>query len=262
MKFYLNYRDRRIENPTIEEAERILREVKAANADELVTEGGGSLIDVGKYIARQLSIPHIVIPSTAGTGAEVTKYCVLTINGKKTTLVDDKFIPTSYVLDPKKVISLPPLQTLSTGLDALCQGLESFWSTKATETSKKWAMFAVELALTHLKSSLASPTNEHLRMNMLIAANFSGRAINIARTNVCHSISYPLTDLYGIPHGIACYMSVKYFAKKMGLDMDLDFEIPKYPIDAERIADIAIHNDKLKDYPLIITKEDIVQSLI
>lgn len=261
MIFKLSHKDRKIENPTIEEAERILKEVQASGAEELITEGGGSLIDIGKYIAKSLRIPHTVYPTTAGTGSEVTKYCVLTINGKKTTLEDNKFIPTSYVLDPRKVISLPYLQTLSTGLDALCQALESFWSIRATKESKMYAEMAIALVFGNLKESLQNPTNEKYRMNMMLAANFSGRAINIARTNVCHSISYPLTDLYQIPHGIACYMTLPYFCQKLGITLEEKFDIPKFPIDNDRIADIAIKNEKLKDYPDIITREDIMNAL-
>lgn len=262
MKFYLNHKDRRVENPTIEEAERILKEAQNMRASEIITEGGGSLIDIGKYISRALQIPHTVIPTTAGTGSEVTKYCVLTIKGRKTTLIDNKFIPTSYVLDPKKVISLPPLQTLSSGLDALCQAMESMWSIKATNKSKNYSELAVDLVLDNLEKSIKNPTNEEARMNMLIAANFSGRAINVARTNVCHSISYPLTDWYAIPHGIACYMSLRYFGKKIGLEIP-NFDIPKYwGVDPERVADVAIQNEKLLDYPEIITREDIVKSLM
>ncbi len=260
-KFKLDYRYRRFENPTLEQAEAILKEVKAFGAEELITEGGGSLIDVGKYIARSLHIYHTAIPTTAGTGAEVTKYCVLTVHGKKTTFIDEAFIPNSFILDPKKLIGLPYNQTLSSGLDALCQGLESFWSIHATAKSKQYAGLAVDLVLDNLKKCLDNPTDEGARMNMLLAANFSGRAINIARTNVCHSISYPLTDIYKIPHGIACYMSLRYFAKKLGMEVPIDFEIPKYEFDPMKIADIAILNEKLKDYPGIITEEDIIKAL-
>lgn len=260
-KFKLDYRYRKLENPTIEQAEAILKEVRLFGAEELITEGGGSLIDIGKYVAKNLRIYHTAIPTTAGTGAEVTKYCVLTVDGKKKTFVDDAYIPNSYILDPKRIIGLPYAQTLSSGLDALCQGLESFWSVRATPKSKQYASLAIDLVLDNLQKSLDNPLDEKVRMNMLMAANFSGRAINIARTNVCHSISYPLTDIYKIPHGIACYMSLRYFAKKIGIGLNLDFEIPKYEFDKEVIADIAIENEKLKDYPGIITREDIINAL-
>lgn len=259
MKFYLSYKQYPIENPTIEQAESLVK--AAIGSEEVISEGGGSIIDLGKYIARALHIHHTAIPTTAGTGSEVTKYCVLTIRGKKTTIIDDLFIPNSFILDPKKVISLPHIQTLSSGLDALCQGLESFWSIRATAKSKQYASITIDLALDNLQKSLDHPEDEAVRMNMLLAANFSGRAINIARTNICHAISYPLTDLYRIPHGIACYMSLKFFANKIGMDLPLHFDIPKYQFDVERIADIAILNDKIKDFPDIITREDIINSL-
>jgi alcohol dehydrogenase class IV len=99
-------------------------------------------------------------------------------------------------------------------------------------------------------------------MNMLIGANMSGRAINITKTNVCHAISYPLTEIYGIPHGIACGMSLVYFANKMGFKIkSIKKLIPRYKIDRKRIAKEAINNPKLMDYPLPITELDIVKSL-
>lgn len=233
----------------------------------IYSQGGGSTIDVGKWLAAKYKLKHTAIPTTAGTGSEVTKYCVLTVDGKKTTF--DLKEPDSYILDPHLVVTLPELHTLSSGLDALCQAVEAFWSTNGTPESKNYAAIAIELALTNLRKSMQDPNNEIYRMNMLMAANFSGRAINITRTNVCHAISYPLTELYGIPHGIACAMSLRYFAKKINILPNIDWDMifvpfifPKYDIDREAIADIVIKSEKLKSYPQKITKLDIIQSLL
>lgn len=250
-------------NPTIEYADSI---VLPLGTTEVISQGGGSTIDVGKWIARKHNVKHTAIPTTAGTGAEVTRFCVLTVDGMKTTYEDVRFIPDSYILDPRLVVSLPHLHTLSTGLDALSQALESFWSKKATPESKNFSNTAVALVFENLKASLLEPYNEKLRMNMLLAANLSGRAIDITRTNVCHAISYPLTQWYGIPHGIACAMSLKYFAlKAVNLDLEdflKDLDLPRYDIDPLSIARTVIASKKLKDYPLEITQEDIEKSLV
>jgi alcohol dehydrogenase class IV len=90
---------------------------------EILSVGGGSTLDVGKWLAFKYKLRHTAIPTTAGTGSEVTRYCVLTVQGKKTTYELRK--PDSYILDPRLVTTLPELHTLSSGLDALCQALEA-----------------------------------------------------------------------------------------------------------------------------------------
>lgn len=247
-------------NPTLEYVESI---ILPKNVTEIVSIGGGSVLDTGKWLSHKYKVYHTAIPTTAGTGSEVTRYCVLMVDGKKKTFNLRK--PDSYILDPSLVTTLPEIHTLSSGLDALCQALESFWSINATNESKNYAVVAYEMVIANLKKSMEDPHNQQYRMNMLIASNMAGRAIEITQTNVCHAISYPLTELYGIPHGIACAMSIRYFAKKNNIDLDLwflQFKLPKYEIDVERVADIVIQNDKLKSYPHKLERIDIVQSLL
>ena len=248
-------------NPTLQFAEHL--RLPSWEVNHIISIGGGSTIDVGKWLADKYKIKHTAVPTTAGTGSEVTKYCVLMVDSKKVTF--DLKEPDSYILNPKLVVTLPELQTLSTGLDALSQAFEAHWSTNATIESKNYSILAMELIIRNLKLSMESPLNEVYRMNMLIGANMSGRAINITKTNVCHAISYPLTELYNIPHGIACAMSLKYFAKKTGMDLDmffLNFKLPKYKIDKEKIADIVIQSPKLSSYPHNISRQDIINSLL
>lgn len=249
-------------NPSLQFVESL--KLPSWEVNHIISVGGGSTIDCGKYLANKFQIKHTAVPTTAGTGSEVTRYCVLMIDGKKTTL--DLKVPDSYVLDPKLVISLPELLTLSTGLDALCQCFEAMWSTNATPESGSYSSVGINLIFKNLKLSMEQPKNELYRMNMLIAANMSGRAIEITRTNICHAISYPLTELYDIPHGIACAMSLQYFAVKLGYtDLDMffmQFNLPKYKIDKNKIADIVIQNSKILSYPQAINRDDIIKSLV
>lgn len=247
-------------NPSLEYVESI--EIPKG-ITHIISQGGGSTIDVGKWLAHKFHMKHTAIPTTAGTGSEVTKYCVLMVKGHKVTY--DLNVPDSYVLDPRLVTSLPELHTLSSGLDAISQACESLWSTNATMVSRNYATLALQLLFDNLKPSMEQPLNEIYRMNMLIGANLSGRAINITKTNICHAISYPLTELYNIPHGIACGMSLKYFASKMGMDLSMwfmQFNLPRYEIDREKIADIVLKNDKIKSYPHLVTREDIIKSML
>lgn len=230
-----------------------------------MSRGGGSTIDVAKYIAGELGLPHHCIPTTAGTGSEVTKYVVLTVDGRKKTFTDEKYIPTSYELNPEYLVTLPELHTIASGLDALSQAFESLWSKNKTRESRLYSKTAIKLIIKNLDKCVREPDNLEARMNMLIAANLSGRAINITRTNVCHAISYPLTDWYGIPHGIACAMSLGYFTKKF-LNLDISvflskFNIPNYEIDIEKVTKEAIKSQKLKECKEV-TEEDISTSLM
>ena len=249
-------------NPTMDYANSMVEKVRGST--EIISRGGGSTMDVGKWISRQLNIKHTAVPTTAGTGSEVTKYCVLTVDGKKTTFTDDKFIPDSYSLIPELVASCSDELTMSTGLDAYCQALESYWSKYSTEESRAYSEVAVNLIENSLFNCLTDQTSNKWRMDMLIAANMSGRAINIARTNICHAISYVLTDMYKIPHGIACGMSLRYFARKAATPVDnfLDkFAIPMYKIDPVKVAEEAIKHEKMKDVEFEVTKQDIINSL-
>ena len=245
------------QNPSLEYAESI--EIPK-RITRIISKGGGSTIDVGKWLARKFHVKHTAIPTTAGTGSEVTKYCVLTVDGKKQTFVDDAFIPDRYVLDGANVVSLPPLFTVATGLDALCQAYESLWSKQATTESKAYAEEAIRLVNEFLPKCLKSPNKVAYREQMLKAANLSGRAINIAPTNVCHAISYPLTTWYQIPHGIACSLTLKYFGARLGYDITLPW-VCKYKIDKKKVAKETINHPKLNGFPLEITEKDICEAL-
>ena len=233
---------------------------------EIISQGGGSTIDVGKWLAKKYNLKHTAIPTTGGTGSEVTKYVVLTIDGKKQTIYAEEAIPDSYILDPKLSVSLPKLQTQASGLDALCQCYEALMSNNHTLESNNYARVGIQLILRSLKECIDNPTNERARMDMLIAANMSGRAINITKTNVCHAISYHLTDKYNIPHGLACAISLPYFHSKWGGHDIRPFleslDLPTFEYDKEEVANEAMKwTDKLNDFPMPITKDDILSAI-
>jgi len=190
---------------------KVLQRAKHVGCDEIVSIGGGSTIDVGKFVAFHLGVKHTAIPTTAGTGSEVTKFAVFVDNGKKVSLENDKLIPDKVIMDPKLTLTLSPEQTAASGLDALSQAIESHWSPSANQISQNYSFMAISLAMNNLFKSYSEPKNLEWRKLMMLAANFSGRAINITRTSICHAISYPLTIRYGIPHGIACAITLPLF---------------------------------------------------
>lgn len=249
-------------NPTIEYANDV---VVPKGTTEIISRGGGSTIDVAKWVAKKHGLYHTAIPTTGGTGSEVTRFAVLNVDGRKKTFTDEKFVPQGYVLDPHLSLTLPKEHTLASGLDALSQSLESLWSKNATIESTAYATVGMDLALKSLERTLDFPEDVNARMDMLMAANMSGRAINITQTNICHAISYPLTDWYGIPHGIACGLSLSYFGEKMGFPIKeaIKHLLPKYKnVDKKRVAKEVMNSPKLADFPYEVTEMDIYKSLL
>ncbi|MBQ7576781.1 MAG: iron-containing alcohol dehydrogenase [Synergistaceae bacterium] len=162
--------------------------------------GGGTTIDVAKYV--KLNNPDsmlVVIPTTAGSGSEATRFAVLYEDGKKLSITDDKIIPDSVLFDSELLKYLPDYHRKSSALDALSHALESFWSVNANESSK---IFSRE-ALTNITRNLANYPDSYNPDSMLKNAYTAGKAINLAQTTAGHAMCYKITGLYNIAHGHA-----------------------------------------------------------
>jgi len=209
-------------NPTIEFADRLINRFK--KFDEIISIGGGSTIDVGKWIATKLHIYHKAIPTTAGTGSEVTSYAVLTTNGIKKTYNVNK--PDEYELIPKWLESLDYVGRVSGALDALCHAIESQWSPESTPESIMYAQIAESIIWEHIEEFCK---HGFALKEMLEAANYAGRAIEITATSQVHALSYYLTEKHNIPHGIAVGMmmadeSSRNYPKVHNLLLDLGID--------------------------------------
>jgi phosphonate metabolism-associated iron-containing alcohol dehydrogenase len=198
----------------------------ATRPEVLVALGGGSVIDSAKVFAaaggdfkrvrRFLEtgkgsetfefLPLISVPTTAGTGSEVTSWATIWHEslGRKYSLSHPRLYPEAAVIDPELMMAKPWSLTLATGLDALSHALESLWNRNANPVSAEYAVSASALILKTLPRLRDDLTNISLRENMAKAALFAGLAFSNTKTAICHSISYPITLRYGIPHGIAC----------------------------------------------------------
>lgn len=174
--------------------------------DTLVAVGGGSSIDVAKCIKLYAKAPEtklIAIPTTAGTGSESTRFAVIYAQGKKQSITDDCIVPNFAILEPSVLESLPLYQKKCTMMDALCQGLESWWSVNSTDASRTISRRAVQMILSNWQEYLASG-GTHLSGGVAMeAANLAGQAICITQTTAPHAFSYKLTSMYGLPHGHA-----------------------------------------------------------
>ena len=144
----------------------------------------------------------LAIPTTAGSGAEVTKFSVIYINKIKYSVENNLLKPDFFSLMPKLVINSPKIVRSSSGFDAIAQAVESIFSKKANTRSLKYSSKSLRLSIINFLGFVNSP-NLNNGVQMLKAANFSGKAINIARTNAPHALSYFFTSKFKIPHGIA-----------------------------------------------------------
>ena len=201
--------------------EQVCEGVKIFNDNEcnmIVAVGGGSTIDVAKCIKlycrmdssinylkqekKDTGIPLIAIPTTAGTGSESTRHAVIYYEGKKQSISHPSIVPDIAVLEPSSLKTLPVYQKKCTMLDALCQGIESWWSVNSNYESIGYSKKAVQMIIDNWKAYISDNTDEAAAM-IMEAANYAGRAINITATTAAHAMSYKITSMYNLPHGHA-----------------------------------------------------------
>jgi alcohol dehydrogenase class IV len=196
---------------------------KSAGADVVVSLGGGSVIDTAKgmcilmkeggsmrdyegmQMLTRLQTPHIVIPTTAGTGSEVTSGAVILDREQGQKIINFEYFntPRVAILDPKLTIGLPPHLTASTGMDAMTHAVESYVSLQRNPISDAAALHAIRLIVQYLPSAVDDGTNLVARGQMQIAALVAGWAFSNAMVGLVHAMAHSLGALCGIPHGQA-----------------------------------------------------------
>ncbi|MEM4411772.1 MAG: iron-containing alcohol dehydrogenase [Thermofilum sp.] len=208
-------------NPTLSTVMRCAEAAQRASADFFVAFGGGSVLDTAKAanvvytlggrvedylypktVSGELR-PLIAIPTTHGTGSEVTKYAVL-VDEKtkmKVTVSGEALYPAVALLDPEVLVHLPRDQAAATGLDALSHAVEAYFSRRATPLSDMFALEASRIAARYLPCAVEGILE--CREWLLYASLLAGYAINFTGTNVGHGLGYPLTTRYNLPHGLA-----------------------------------------------------------
>lgn len=206
-------------NPLYDEVCKGIASFWRNKCDSIIAIGGGSAIDVAKciklfckmgkdinYLQQEYTdsgIPLIAIPTTAGTGSESTRYAVIYYEGKKQSITHESILPNIVILDAELLQTLPLYQKKCTLLDALCQGIESWWSVNSTGESKEHSKVAVEDIMRNMELYLSDHENIEAAERIMTASNYAGRAINITQTTAPHAMSYKLTSLYRLPHGHA-----------------------------------------------------------
>lgn len=220
-------------NPSLTDIVKISHKYQDKSLDLIIGLGGGSAMDVAKITSVSIpaaqkgihfsnllensslfsdfkEIECIQVPTTAGTGSEVTQFATIWDyeSKQKKSLTHPIMYPKKAYIDPDFLTEIPLQVAISTGLDALNQAFESIWNINANELTRPLSRQASVLALQALPHILEAPTNPDLRRQLSLASLFSGLAISQTRTSICHSISYPLTLKYGINHGMACSFSL------------------------------------------------------
>lgn len=222
-------------NPTEKDIKNVLDTVDV-KFDLVVAIGGGSAIDLAKgaialsycigenyseesilesivnkeYLKYKNVIEFIAVPTTAGTGSEVTKWGTIWQGDhtKKLSVEADWLAPTSAVIIPEVTVKMPIRLTLSSGLDALSHATESYWSKKSNPISRELSKSAIRLIKEYLPKVIKEPDQYEYREKMCYGSLFAGLAFANTRTTACHSISYPLTMKHGVEHGFACAVTL------------------------------------------------------
>lgn len=222
-------------NPLYEDVCKGVDLFQSTKCDTILAVGGGSSLDVAKCIKlyckmgknklyleqeyKDTGVKLIAIPTTAGTGSESTCYAVIYYDGKKQSVTHDSIIPDVAILDPKVLKTLPVYQKKCTMMDALCQGIESWWSVNSTDESKKLSKTAIETIMKWWHEYIFENTNASAEA-IMYAANLAGQAICVTQTTAPHAFSYKITSLYKLPHGHAVAVGLPVIWKYMVDNMD------------------------------------------
>lgn len=234
-------------DPPIELIAQGLEFLLNADADIVVALGGGSSIDAAKATilmakrsGKKDNIKLIAVPTTSGTGSEVTSFAVITdrTKGIKYPLVDDELLPDIAILDPSFVVSAPPRITADTGFDVITHALEAYISTAANDYSDALAEKALELAFAYLPKAYMDGTDIIARDKMHTASCLAGMAFNAVSLGVNHGIAHQLGAKFHIPHGRANAMLLPY-VMEFNADLPANFGAKEETRASVRIASIA-----------------------
>lgn len=219
--------------PTLENIEQVFEATVSKNYDVLIGIGGGSVLDTTKILSvlktndasvEQLlgtdlvanaGVPTILIPTTSGTGAEVTPNAIVTLPDQelKVGIVSKYLLPTLVILDPVLTVKLPKPITAATGMDAFTHSLESFISTKANPISDMFALESIRLISSSIVEAYQNGESIEAREKMLVGSMYGGMALTSAGTAAVHALAYPLGGKYKIPHGVANSMLLPHVMK-------------------------------------------------
>lgn len=216
--------------PSVQSGNRCAQAARESGCDLVVGVGGGSALDTAKATAvllkhpgsvedylgaglvKERGVPSILIPTTSGTGSEVTPNSLFYVPSArdKKAIVSPHTLPDVAIVDPTLTLSVPPAVTAATGMDALCHAIESYTSVIASPLTDPYALEAIRLIGASLRTAVGNGTDLAAREDMARASMYAGIAIANAGTNAVHALAYPLQGQFRITHGIANSMLLPY----------------------------------------------------
>ncbi len=233
--------DKVLPNPTVDQVEEALALYKQKHCDAIIAIGGGSSMDCAKAVGARIAYPNkslaqmkgvlrvlratptiIAIPTTAGTGSEVTLAAVITDARKhhKYAIMSFPLIPRYAVLDAQLTYSLPQQLTSTTGMDALTHAVEAYIGRSTTKQTRKLALEATKLIFQNIERAYFCGTDREARKNMLHAAYKAGLAFSMSYVGYIHAIAHSLGGQYGTPHGLANAVIMPYVLEEYGASAD------------------------------------------
>ena len=234
--------------PDIRELKKIIIKIKEIKPRHILAIGGGAVLDLSKisnylinskniksdilrsnYIYKRRFSKLIAIPTTAGSGAEVTTNAVIYINKKKFSVENKLIRPNNYCLIPNLIKKNNFHLKSASGFDAIAQAIESLFSMKSNKKSCDFAVSSLKLSIKNFHKYLKNPNDTNSK-NMIKAANLAGEAISISKTTAPHALSYPFTSHFGIDHGHAVAITFNEFLEFNYLNKNLstsNFDIDK-----------------------------------
>ncbi len=236
--------------PPLGLAEDVAELARERKVDAVLAVGGGSTMDMGKVAALSItnpdriesyfgmnlvkfrSRPLICVPTTSGSGSEVTQFAVLKVGEKKRSIISRNIVPESVILDPALTASMPPRITANSGIDALSHAVEAVLSMDASPLTDALAFQAINLIARNIRTAYQNGSSMDARSAMHLAATISGIAFTNARLVIGHSISQTFAPMYNVPHGQSCAMALPYA---------MEFYLSTTP---ERLALVAIAMDE------------------
>lgn len=234
--------------PTFDDFNQILRKAMLFQADSIVGIGGGSALDVAKLVAAQLkntqSLEEVIgignlkerqtymacIPTTSGTGSEVSPNAIFVNDlGEKVGVISPFLVPDAAYIDPLLTVSLPPLVTAATGIDALTHCLEAYTNKFAHPFVDLYALEGVKLIGNYLKRACADGSDMEARSQVALGSLYGGMCLGPVNTAAVHALSYPLGVEYHIPHGLSNALLLPYV-----MEYNIEADASKY----EKIAEV------------------------
>ncbi|MCX5836557.1 MAG: iron-containing alcohol dehydrogenase [Deltaproteobacteria bacterium] len=273
--FKMTLFDKQVEaEPRLEVADEGAKAALKGKCDIVVGIGGGSAMDIAKAVAVLAAnnkkaadylglnkvpgpgLPKIMVPTTAGTGSEVTFTSVFVRQNlkKKEGMNSPYLYPELALLDPTLTLSLPPVATASTGVDALCHAIESYTSVNASPMSEMFSLEAIQLISSSLRTCVHDGANLEAREKMLLGSLYAGLGLANAGVGAVHSLSYPLGGKYGVSHGLANTVMLPYV-----MSFNLPGALEKFTVIAEVMGEIT---DDLPLREAAYLAVEAVQSLI